>query len=50
MKGLLQRNPLFFATIVATLLALAAAGYALAVDHGSEAAAPQARPTMMMPF
>lgn len=50
MKDLMQRNAILATIVIAGLVALAAAGYALAVDHGSDAAAPPVQATMMIPF
>lgn len=50
MKDLMQRNVLLATIVIAGFVALAAAGYALAVDHGSQAGVPQVQATMMIPF
>lgn len=50
MKDLMQRNALLATLVIAGLVALAAAGYSLAVDHGSDDAAAQVQATMMIPF
>lgn len=50
MKDLMHRNAFLASVVIAGFVALAAAGYALAVTHGSDAAAPQVQATMMIPF
>jgi hypothetical protein len=50
MKDLMQRNVILATIAIAAFVALAATGYALAVDHGSDAVAPQVQATMMIPF
>ena len=50
MKSLFNRNPLLASVLVTALLAMSAAGYVLAVDHGSQTVVPQAPTTMLLPF
>lgn len=50
MKALLHRNPLLASFAAVVLVALAAAGYAFALDHGEQAVAPQPHATMLVPF
>ena len=50
MKSLFNRTPILASILITALLAMSAAGYVLAVDHGSQAAVPQAPTTMLLPF
>lgn len=50
MKGLMQRNVILITAAIAVFAALAATGYAMAVDHGDDAAAAKPLTYMSIPF